>query len=282
MNNIEKSRMATNNDCPVCGATSLPSPYYTTDDWLVLRCSRCTFAWVVDLADVLEDTSFDWGDDIFQESQKRLPMYRDRLHRIEKHVPSPKTWLDIGCGGGGMLRCVRDGGFVAEGIEPSPAADYISSQLGIVVHKKALSESLVDLSRSEYGVVSYFHVLEHVRNPKAELMLARKLLSDNGLMVIEVPFFDSVPWQLLRHRHRHFYRAHRSYFNKTSLSALLQSTGFELIKCEAVPYYMTIDWLLMRVRKATGIIRGSLSRNILERCIAINTGEYLLAIARKA
>jgi len=278
VNNSETS----NQQCPVCEAAALPSPYYTEASWLVRRCSQCTFAWVVDLIDAAEDTAFDWGDDIFQESQKRLPMYRDRLAAIEHHAPEPRTWLDIGCGGGGMLRCVRDAGFAAEGIEPSPAADYISSQLGIAVHKKPLSEVRADLSRAEYGVVSYFHVLEHVLDPRTELLLAGQLLAASGLLVVEVPFFDSFPWKIFGHRHRHFYRAHRSYFNKRSLTALLKRTGFELVRCEAVPYYMTLDWLLMRLRGASGPHRSLVGSGLFQRCLAINTGEYLLAVARKA
>lgn len=281
VDNIENSNTAKNKLCPVCGSASFPTPYYRTHDWLVLRCSRCTFAWVVDLAKAPKSTSFDWGEEIVQESQKRFPMYQDRLERVERHVPFPKTWLDIGCGGGGMLKCVADAGFVAEGIEPSPAADYITAQLGISVHKKILSEALGDLCLGEYGVVSYFHVLEHVQTPIAELITARQLLGNKSLLVIEVPFFDSLPWKILGSYHRHFYRGHRSYFNERSMSELLRQTGFAVIKLESVPYQMTVDWLLIRLGEVTDSVRHRLPRNILQRPIRINTGEYLLVIARK-
>ena len=209
-------------------------------------------------------------------------MYQDRLDHVEQHVPYPKTWLDVGCGGGGLLKCVKDAGYVVEGIEPSPAADYISLQYGITVHKKILSESVVDLCHSEYGVISYFHVLEHLHDPMTESLLVHKLLSNKGLLVIEVPFFDSLPWKLLGHRHRHFYHAHKSYFNKKSIYELLQRAGFRLIECERVPYYITIGWLLMRLGGVADIIHHHLHQNILERLIPISTGEYLLVIARKA
>ena len=127
------SHGATAQVCSACGGAALPSPFYESAAWLVRRCSQCTFAWVVDVTAGSDDTSFDWGEDIFQESQRRMPMYRDRLERVTQHGPAPKTWLDVGCGGGGMLKCVSDAGFEAEGVEPSSAADHISSQLGIPV-----------------------------------------------------------------------------------------------------------------------------------------------------
>lgn len=281
MDNIKSLNTTKNKLCPVCGAVSLPTPYYRTHDWIVLRCSRCTLAWVVDLASPPQSTAFGWGEEVVLESQKRLPMYRDRLERIEKFLPSPKIWLDIGCGGGGMLRYVAGAGYKAEGIELSPSADYIASRFNIPVHIKELAQALNDLHFREYGIVSYFHVLEHVRDIKAELFAARQLLGNKSLLVIEVPFFDSLPWKILGSRHRHFYRYHRSYFNERSISELLRQTGFAVIKLESVPYQMTMDWLLMRLGEVTDLVRHRLPRNILERPIRINTGEYLLVIARK-
>ena len=153
--------------------------------------------------------------------------------------------------------------------------------MGFPYHRKILSESLADLRHRDYGVVSYFHVLEHVLDPPAELLMARGLIAPKGLLVVEVPFFDSLPWRLLGSRHRHFYRGHRSYFNKRSLSALLAKAGFTVMTCEAVPYFMTMDWLLMRLGSGTGILRRGVGRSLRGRCLKINTGEYLMAVARK-
>lgn len=267
--------------CPICTARSTTKPYFHAEAWMVLRCSHCSYAWVVDLADPEPTTAFAWGENVVQESQRRLPMYQDRIQRIEKYRPTPKRWLDIGCGGGGMLKCVIDAGYEAEGIEPSPAADYIQALLHIPVHKTSLAETYESLRFKEYGVVSYFHVLEHVTDPTAELMATRQLLGEQSLLVIEVPFFDSLPWKVMGSRHRHFYRGHRSYFNKASLTKILRKTNFSVLSCESVPYQMTLDWLLMRLGRFTNPLRQRIPRTLLERSIHINTGEYLLAIARK-
>ena len=67
--------------------------------------------------------------------------------------------------------------------------------------------------RERHGVISYFHVLEHVWDPVTSLSTARALLDKSGLLVVEVPFFDSLPWKIFGTMHRHFYRGHRSDFN---------------------------------------------------------------------
>ena len=115
--------------CPICGSAPVPRPFHDEPDWQVLRCSGCTYAWVVDRANPAPTTAFDWSENIVRESQNRMHMYRDRLGRVERYSPAPKTWLDVGCGGGGMLKCVADAGYLAEGIELSPSADTISNRV---------------------------------------------------------------------------------------------------------------------------------------------------------
>lgn len=269
-------------DCPACNAKPLSRPYFQSKDWKVLRCSSCTFAWVVDIYNPHNDTAFKWGEDVVEEAQKRTTMYKDRLRRVENYSPSPRRWLDIGCGGGGLLSCAADGHYRVEGIELSPSADYVADRYGIPIHKMELVDAIPHLQFQEYGVISYFHVLEHVMDPRAELLVARKLLGENSILVIEVPFFDTFWWRLLRSHHRHFYRGHRSYFNKKSLIELLRRTGFEIIKWESVPYQMTLDWLLMRLGNWASPVRRLLPQKAAKLNISINIGEYLLVLAKKA
>jgi SAM-dependent methyltransferase len=268
--------------CPVCGSPAHLKPFYRSKDWLVVRCMRCTFAWAVDLDEAPKSTAFTWGEDVVRESQQRESMYRDRLARVERYQPAPRIWLDVGCGGGGLLKCARDAGYEVEGIELSPSADVITREFGIPVHKLPLAEVVGQLRHRAFGVVSYFHVLEHVPDPVGELRLAKTLLGPQGVLVVEVPFFDSLPWKVLGSRHRHFYRGHRSYFNRQSLEAILMATGFGVLEAGSVPYQMTADWLLMRLGSPAQRVRRSLPPRILRRSVPINTGEYLLAIARAA
>jgi 2-polyprenyl-3-methyl-5-hydroxy-6-metoxy-1,4-benzoquinol methylase len=115
-----------------------------------------------------------------------------------------------------MLTCAAEGGYEVEGIELAPSATTISSQSGILVHTTRLAECGPELRSSPYGVISYFHVLEHVSDPVTEVVTARQWLSAGGILVVEAPFFGTLSWGLMRHHHRHCYRMHRSYFNPRS------------------------------------------------------------------
>jgi SAM-dependent methyltransferase len=268
--------------CPVCEGLPTDEPFYSASDWLVACCSRCTFAWVVDIREAPTSTAFDWGAEVVDESRERRHMYLDRVKRVERFDPAPRRWLDVGCGGGGLLLCAVDSGFVAEAIELSPSAELIEARHNIPVHRRPLPEVWKELRFPNYGVVSYFHVLEHVVDLKAELAAAANVLSAEGVLVVEVPYFGSFLWRILRSRHRHFYRAHRSYFNPGSLRELLTRCGFTVLSTESVPYEMTFDWFLMRLGKLTNWMRKVFPVALLKRPIRINSGEYLLVIARRA
>lgn len=274
------ARAETEPVCPLCGGAAEPKPFYQSPDWMVVRCARCTFAWAIDLDAAPSSTAFTWGEDIVVESAAREPMYRDRVNRVDKYQPSPRTWLDVGCGGGGLLCAAAAAGFVAEGIELSPSADVITERFGIPVHKQPLREATALLRQPVYGVVSYFHVLEHVPEPVEELRAARAILGAESLMVVEVPFFDSIPWRVRGAKHRHFYRGHRSYFNQQSLRTILETTGFSVLEMGSVPYQMTADWLLRRLGTRASGLRRALPAAVLKRSVPINSGEYLLAISR--
>ncbi len=119
-------------------------------------------------------------------------------------------------------------------------------------------------------------------HPVGELGAARGLLGPESLLVVEVPFFDSLPWRVLGSRHRHFYRGHRSYFNRRSLEGMLTKTGFTVLESGSVPYQMTADWLLTRLGTPGRPLRRALPPRLLRRALPINTGEDPLAIARVA
>ena len=271
--------MKINNICSICGGIAERNPYFESKEWLVNRCSDCSFAWVENIVTNPIPSGFDWGADIVDENQLRQEMYYDRLSRIIKFNPNPINWLDIGCGGGGLLNCAKEYGYNSEGIELGPSAKIIVEEYGIRVHEKSLESVKDSLLYKEYGVVSYFHVLEHIENPKHELMQASELISSDGLLVVEVPFFDSLFWKILKHKHRHFYREHVNYFNKNSLSFLLKSLGFEILSLESVPYTMSIGWIIKRL--GFNNIFDSSNNTFSKKSIKINTGEYLLSVSKK-
>ena len=178
-----------------------------------------------------------------------------------------------------MLSKAAGAGYEVEGIEPSPLADTVAAHTGLTVHCGTLQGARSCLRLKEYGVITYFHVLEHVHDPVAELQTARELLSTDGILAVEVPFFDTLSWRIFGTRHRHVWQCHRSYFNVRSLSELFRRTGYKVLAWEKVPYMISLGWLLKRL--GLGVLAKALPRRVARVAMRIDLGDVLLMTAQR-
>ncbi len=138
-----------------------------------------------------------------------------------------KSILDCGCGRGIMLDHLKNRGWSVCGTEiDSVLVDALKSK-GIDVFETDSVSSLGNKPR--FKVVSLFHVLEHLSNPKVELGYIYNLLEDDGLLVVEVPNLGSFQAKISRGKWFHLdVPRHISHFELKTLKALVESTGFEI------------------------------------------------------
>jgi SAM-dependent methyltransferase len=115
------------------------------------------------------------------------------LKKIQKYSVGGKL-LDVGAGKGEFLSIARDKGYMVQGFEPSKEfCNFASREFNIYVHCGDLSTFVKTIGfKIEYDVISLFHVLEHVKNPKSLLHELRPLLSEDGICYIEVPNADAL------------------------------------------------------------------------------------------
>jgi SAM-dependent methyltransferase len=93
--------------------------------------------------------------------------------------------LDVGCGFGGFVAAMRERGWDAEGLDPSPAVVAAAVRRGRPVRLGTL-EGLPS-ECGGYDAVTMFYVLEHLADPLAALEKAWRLLSWGGTILIRVP-----------------------------------------------------------------------------------------------
>jgi 2-polyprenyl-3-methyl-5-hydroxy-6-metoxy-1,4-benzoquinol methylase len=135
--------------------------------------------------------------------------------------------LDLGCGDGVLLQCLRDEGFL-----DVYGVDYCEEQVAIAL-RRGISATHSDLfaflerSDRKYDVIFAIDVLEHLK--KNELLafgdLVRKSLAENGMIVVQVPngeglFSGHVIYGDL---------THQTIFNSSSLRQFFQAFGFSEI-----------------------------------------------------
>src|SRR5262249_27227792 len=131
--------------------------------------------------------------------------------------------LDLGCGIGVTLSAFHSlaPDWELEGFDPNLRdVDAVRGRPGV----KAVHNSNLNELRPGYGCITCFHVLEHIVQPLQHLQQARSLLAEDGVLVIQVPYYKDNPFDLK-------IADHCTHFVPETASALLARAGLEVLHC---------------------------------------------------
>ncbi len=118
------------------------------------------------------------------------------LELLLQHCPARgQTVLDYGCGRGETLQIFGAAGFHVTGADVDPECVKLASKFGPAVPLQP-ADSIAQFGDKTFDVVTCFHVLEHVENPRQTLSALAQIARD--YLVLAVPN--------LRYLHRLFER----------------------------------------------------------------------------
>jgi SAM-dependent methyltransferase len=141
----------------------------------------------------------------------------------------PGDVLDVGCGRGLMLARLRERGWHAAGVESS-AEGSSHARVALALDVRVAPDlGACDFASESFDAISFYHVLEHLPDPAGALSEARRLLRPGGLLVVEVPNFDSLQMRLSRGRWFHLDAPrHLFHFGRRRLVKAIATAGFEV------------------------------------------------------
>ena len=143
-----------------------------------------------------------------------------RLEFLAAHGIRDGKLLDIGAGGGEFVYLTGRSGFEASGVDPNLGyAEYARAEYGVLLH----SGDLAEVSERS-GVVTMFHVMEHLPSPLAAFENLWSIIEPGGTLFVEVPDIESK----CASPNNIFFRAHIHYFCRATLTACA-SRHFEVI-----------------------------------------------------
>jgi len=178
------------------------------------------------------------------EEEHRLALLnaRWRLKLIRKLRPSGKL-LEIGCARGDFLQVARES-FDAYGVEPNPELAESASEIA-PVHRDIIERT----PWTGFDVAASFHVIEHVDSPRSFIAAAAERLKPGGLLVIETPNIDALPYKILKARWRQFIPEHYFFFDPQTMARLLSDHGLKLERTIRIGKYASLDLILNRLSR---------------------------------
>src|SRR5205807_2973484 len=102
---------------------------------------------------------------------------------------------------------------------------------------------------SGFDVIASFHVLEHVDSPRSFIHAAAERLKPGGLMVIETPNIDSLPYKLMRSQWRQFIPEHYFFFDKHSITRLFADCGLKTNDVQSIGKYASLELITNRLSR---------------------------------
>jgi SAM-dependent methyltransferase len=143
---------------------------------------------------------------------------------------SPPRLLDVGCGPGTLIGVLKIRGLDVMGLDLSPeAAEIAARENGVRVVTSTLAGA--GFPDACFGIVTLFHVLEHLIDPRPVLAEVRRILRPGGRVVLQVPNIDSWQSRLLGPKWRGLdVPRHIIDYSAGSLQSLLESTGFAVMR----------------------------------------------------
>jgi SAM-dependent methyltransferase len=262
---VEHTVLETLSSCPICGAQEFRDAITAVDhtvsneSFTLVDCSSCGGRFTSPRPDQASigayyrsesyishsNTADSLQDRLYQATRKWA---LGRKHRVLSVHRSSGRVLDIGCGTGEFLGYLKSRGYLVQGVEP----DLGAREQAIANHALEVVPTLDAVPSSEqFNVVTMWHVLEHVPDPRKTLKKIYSVMADRGFLVIAVP--DRESWDAEHYGPewaaydvpRHLY-----HFRRSDVHRLLLEHGF--VTLTTGPMWMDAPYIALLSERYRG------------------------------
>ncbi len=237
--------------CAVCGSERFATHAVGFDyelrtcrnPWRFVRCRECGHVWlnprpsVSALGVIYPPTyyAYNYEEQIGTVARRGKELLdRFKLRGILKAAGKPpRSFLDIGCGTGRVLRAMEKSGVARPRIYGIELDQQAVDRLALAGYRAICQrvEACDQVPAASIDLASMFHVIEHVADPAAVVRRVAQWLSPGGLLALETPNVDSLDARWFGKTYWGGYHIPRHWhlFSPETLSCLLAESGLEVV-----------------------------------------------------
>lgn len=181
--------------CDICGEEYIGAFYGKGSKYQILQCPNCDLIWsdpltTEDFKDTI-DSDY-WAEDVYlREENTQKERFRKQLKKVfklDKNIKNKKI-LDIGSGLGFFLDVCEEYELTAEGCDINQNAVNYCNRNKLRSKVGKIDSSYKDDS---FDVIFAFNLIEHLPHPKEFLLECKRILKDEGLLILETPTQNSL------------------------------------------------------------------------------------------
>jgi cyclopropane fatty-acyl-phospholipid synthase-like methyltransferase len=278
--------------CIVCssGAESC----WVKSGYTYYRCRFCRhlFVWPMPAvtSQIYSKSYFEGGGDGFgypdydHDKQAMSSTFTNYLDRITRLSGQTGRLLDIGAATGFFMGMARDRGWRVWGVEVSDHASETARSRGFDVRTGVLTGQ--DFEDSSFDAITMWDVIEHMEDPKRDVIRSSSLLKSGGVLAINTPDAGSLVSKLAGVKwHLVIPPEHLNLFSRQSLRILLESCGFEVLETTTLGKRFTVQYVADTLSHVFSPLKGIAARVAGTRLgranVSINLYDNVFMLARK-
>jgi glycosyltransferase involved in cell wall biosynthesis/2-polyprenyl-3-methyl-5-hydroxy-6-metoxy-1,4-benzoquinol methylase len=163
------------------------------------------------------------------------------LKTLLKYRVAPCRLLDIGCSHGAFVALTELAGHTSTGLELSPwVVEYARNAFHVHVLPGPLEDQ--NFAGGSFDVVTLFDVVEHLQYPRRTIEECARILSADGILIIQTPCLPTdVTLEMLRRFEHPFLKMmmpaeHLFLFSRRAILRLLKESGLRFVEFEKAPF----------------------------------------------
>jgi hypothetical protein len=250
--------------CILCSASvdSRTALAWRKDGFDIVKCGSCGLVFRNDLPDETALIEI-YDEGYFHDQPGRAdrhgyadylrdgPLHRAnakrRLRLLARWLPQPGRLLDVGCAAGFFVEQARHAGWDARGIDVSEEmVRWGRTHLRLPLTCATFANA--EIAETPLDAITMWDYIEHSIDPRSDLAKASEHLHPGGILGLSTGNIGALSarlagrrWHLLTPEHHNF------FFDKRTLSRLLDDTGFDVLEARSRASLYSLSHVLYKL-----------------------------------